>query len=109
MKQNARLLGLILTGLLLGNGSVRAGQWLMFGGNPQRDGWARGEDTLNKENVKALKLIWKLRVASLPKEMNSLTAPVITVNVLTAQGHKDIVVVAAASDIVDAIDIDTGN
>jgi outer membrane protein assembly factor BamB len=85
-----------------------AGQWPTFGGNPQRDGWARDETILTRENAKSIKLIWKVHVKSQLKEMNALTAPVISENVLTAQGHKDIVVVAGGDDIVDAIDIDTG-
>jgi outer membrane protein assembly factor BamB len=88
--------------------SLTAGQWLMFGGGPQRDGWARDETILTRDNVKSMKLVWKVHVNSQLIEMNSLTAPVIAENVLTAQGHKDIVVVAGASDTVDAIDIDTG-
>ena len=55
-----------------------------------------------------MKLIWKVQINSPRREMNSLTAPVVAENVLTAQGHKDIVVVAGASDTVDAVDIDTG-
>ena len=63
---------------------------------------------LTRDNVKSMKLLWKVHVDSQLREMTSLTAPVISENVLTAQGHKDIVVVAGASDTVDAIDIDTG-
>lgn len=85
-----------------------AGQWLTFGGNPQRDGWARDETILTKENVKSMKVIWKVHVDSELREMTGLTAPVIVENVLTAQGHKDIVVVGGASDTLDAIDIDSG-
>jgi hypothetical protein len=85
-----------------------ANQWPTFGGSPQRDGWARDETILNRDNVKSMKLIWKLHINSQLKEMNSLTAPVVADNILTAQGHKDIVVVAGADDIVDAVDIDKG-
>ena len=85
-----------------------AGQWPTFGGNPQRDGWARDETMLTRDNVKSMKLMWKVHVNSQLREMNSLTAPVVSENVLTAQGHKDIVVVAGAIDTLDAIDIDTG-
>ena len=85
-----------------------AGQWLTFNGNPQRDGWARDETILTKENVKSMKVVWKVHVNSELREMNGLTAPVVVENVLTAQGHRDIVVVAGASDTVDAIDIDFG-
>jgi outer membrane protein assembly factor BamB len=87
---------------------LQGGQWTMFGGNPQRDGWARDESMLTRDNVKSMKLVWKVHVDSQLREMNSLTAPVVAENVLTAQGHKDIVVVAGASDTLDAIDIDTG-
>jgi outer membrane protein assembly factor BamB len=87
---------------------VQAGQWITFGGNPQRDGWARDETTLNRDNVKSMKLIWKVKVDSQLKEMNGLTAPVVAENVLSAQGHKDIVVVAGGDDVVEAIDIDKG-
>jgi outer membrane protein assembly factor BamB len=84
------------------------GQWPTFGGNPQRDGWARDETILTRDNVKSMKLIWKVRIDSQLKEMNGLTAPVVAENILTTQGHKDIVVVAGADDTVDAVDIDKG-
>ncbi len=96
---------IFLSALLL---PVEAGQWITFGGNPQRDGWARDETILTPANVKAMKLIWKIQINSPLREMNGLTAPVIAENVLTAQGHKDIVVVAGGADTVDAVDIDTG-
>ena len=73
----------------------------MFGGNPQRDGWARDETVLTKNNVKSMKLVWKLRLESAPKELTGLTAPIIVENVLTAEGHKDFVVVAGASDLAE--------
>lgn len=94
--------------LVAAAGLASAGQWLMFGGNPQRDSWARDETMLTKENVKSMRVIWKVHVNSELREMNALTAPVVVENVLTAQGHKDIVVVAGASDTLDAIDIDSG-
>jgi outer membrane protein assembly factor BamB len=87
---------------------VFAEQWLMFGGNPQHDGWAREETVLNKNNVKSLQVIWKVHIDSAMKEMTALTAPVVAENVLTAEGHKDIVVVGGASDTLDAVDIDSG-
>ena len=87
---------------------LHAGQWPTFGGNPQRDGWARDETILTRDNAKSIKLIWKAHINSKLQEMNNLTAPIVSENVLTAQGHKDIVVVAGADDVVDAVDIDTG-
>jgi outer membrane protein assembly factor BamB len=87
---------------------ARAGQWMTYGGNPQRDGWARDETILTQENVKAMKLIWKIQIDSPLRELNSLRAPLVAEGILTAQGHKDIVVVAGGADTVDAVDVDTG-
>lgn len=83
-------------------------QWTMFGGNPQRDGWAPKETILTPQNANAMKLIWKVQINSPLREMNSLRAPIVSEMVLTAQGHRDIVVVAGGADTVDAVDIDSG-
>jgi outer membrane protein assembly factor BamB len=99
------LCALFLTIFLL---PAQAGQWITFGGNPQRDGWARDETIVTPENAKTMKLIWKLQINSPLKEMNSLRAPLVAEGILTAQGHKDIVVVAGGADTVDAVDTDTG-
>jgi hypothetical protein len=108
MRQNVPSIALLTVALLCGGYWLDAGQWPMFGGNPQRDGWARDETVLTKNNVKSMKLVWKLRLESAPKELTGLTAPIIVENVLTAEGHKDFVVVAGASDTLDVVDLDTG-
>src|SRR5437868_1939739 len=73
--------------------------WPLFGGTPQRDSWARDEKALSPQNVAGLKLKWKLRIASTPREMTNLTAPVL------AGGS---VIVAGASDTLDVIDAASG-
>lgn len=85
-----------------------AADWLTFGGNPQRTGWAKGETRISKENVKSLGLNWKLKLENEPKELNSLTAAVIVEAAYTPRGVKDIAIVAGASDNLYAIDADTG-
>jgi outer membrane protein assembly factor BamB len=87
---------------------AKAGEWTTFGGNPQRDGWARDETTLTPQNVKDLKQLWKIQINSPLREMNSLRPPIVAEGILTAQGHKDIVVVAGGADTMDAVDTDTG-
>ena len=52
--------------------AAEAGEWTTFGGNPQRDGWARDETTLTPQNVKDMKQIWKIQIDSPLREMNSL-------------------------------------
>jgi outer membrane protein assembly factor BamB len=88
-------------------GLLRA-DWRTFGGNPQRDGWSRDETTLTRENVKGLKLEWKLHLDNVTREMNSLTPPLVVEKLVTPRGFKDAVVVAGGADTLYAIDTDTG-
>lgn len=97
-----------LLGLVIGCGPVAAGDWLTFGSDAQRSGWARNETLLNKDNVKSMELNWKLHLENQPKELNSLTVPVIAEKVITNRGFKDLVIVAGSSDNLYAVDADTG-
>jgi outer membrane protein assembly factor BamB len=89
-------------------GSAFGADWLTFGGNPQRTGWAKDETKLTKENVNGLKLAWKVKLDNEFKELNSLTVPVVVINLPTTKGFKDIVIVAGASDTVFGLDADDG-
>lgn len=93
---------------ILSCAAVGYGDWLTFGGDPQRSGWAKSEETLTRENVKGLKLDWKLKLDNQSKEMNSLTVPLIIEKAITPKGFKEIVIVAGSSDAVWAIDADSG-
>jgi len=85
----------------------RAG-WTTFGGDPQRSGWNKNETDLTPESVKQLKLEWSVKLASEPRALSNLTAPLIRASVATPRGVKDLVVVAGASNQVFVIDGDTG-
>lgn len=84
------------------------GDWPMFGADPQRTGWAIQETMLNRSNVGTLELKWKIRLENAPKELTSLTAPIVVDQVKTVRGIKEYVVVAGSSDVIFAIDADTG-
>jgi outer membrane protein assembly factor BamB len=88
--------------------SFAAASWLTFGGDPQRDGWAKDETILTKDNVKGLQLQWKLNLPNQPKELNSLTVPVVMNPVYTSHGAEEYVVVAGSSDNLFVVDADTG-
>src|SRR5216684_9392847 len=88
-------------------GAVQAADWLTFAGDPQRTGWAKGENQLSMENVGKLKLHWSMQLDSQAKELNALAVPVIAENVITPKGFKDIVLIAGALDTLFAIDADT--
>ncbi len=87
---------------------ARAGNWLTFGHDPQRTGWARGEDTLSVKNVSHLELKWKVQLKNQPLSLTALTAPLVATHVTTPQGVKTLVYVAGSSDHVFALDANTG-
>ncbi len=97
------LLALALTSSL----TLRA-DWPTFGGDPQRTGWNRSEDTFTPKNAKDIGLQWKIKLGNQDRELNSLTPPVVMEGVLTLGGLKEYVIVGGASDTLFAIDADTG-
>ena len=82
--------------------------WLTDGGNPQRTGWQKDEKILSKENVKDMKLRWKLQLDNQPRQLHSLFPPLIVGRINTASGPKQIAIEAGISDNIYAIDVDAG-
>jgi len=104
MKQS-RCAGVLL---VVGALAAPASEWLTFGGDAERTGWAKDEKLLTKDSLKSFGLQWKLHLDNEPKELISLTAPVVVEDVYTSKGVKDIVVVAGSSDNLYTIDADMG-
>src|SRR3954463_1795138 len=84
---------------------LRGADWPTDGGNPQRTAWQQDEKILNKNNVKDMKLLWKLQLDNVPQEMHSLFPPLIIEKVPTAGGPKQLGIVAGISDNLYAIDV----
>ncbi len=82
--------------------------WLADGGDPQRTAWQRNETILTKDNVKDMKLLWKLKLDNETRQMHSLFPPLIAGSVTTAAGPREIAVVAGVSDNVFGIDVEKG-
>lgn len=85
-----------------------AADWPTFGHDPQRTGWASGEDALSVENVANLKLLWKTQIKNEARSLSALTAPVVAEQVGTKGGIRDVVYVAGSSDNISAVDAKTG-
>ncbi len=94
--------------LLLAVASSAHGDWPMFGADSQRTGWAVRETLINRNNVGTLELKWKIKLDNAPKELTSLTAPIVVDQVKIPRGIKEYVVVGGSSDAIFAIDADTG-
>ncbi len=88
--------------------SIAAASWLTFGGSAQRNGWASDETIITKDNVKNFQLLWKVKLDNQPKELNSLTSPVVASPVYTNHGAEEYVIVGGSSDNLYAVDADSG-
>src|SRR5581483_10475273 len=88
--------------------SAEAADWLTNGGNPARTNWQQDEHILTKENVKDLRILWKLKLDNQPREMHSLFPPLIAGSIQTQEGLKEIAIIAGISDNIYAIDVESG-
>lgn len=101
--------GLLLSLLLTFAGSrLHGANWLTDGGNPQRTGWQQDEKILSPSTAKDIKLLWKIKLDSQPREMHNLLPVLIADNVNTRNGPKQIAVVTAVSDTLYGIDAESG-
>jgi hypothetical protein len=83
-------------------------EWPTDGGNSQRTNFQPDEKILTKDNVKNLKILWKLKLDNVPHEMHALFPPLIVENVKTANGLKQVAVEAGIDDRLYAIDVENG-
>src|SRR5690349_14629248 len=85
-----------------------AGDWLTFGHDPQRTGWAFEETTITPENAGKIRLAWKSKLKNEPYSLSALTAPVAASGISTAKGVRSVVYVAGVTGTVFALDAATG-
>src|SRR5215831_20931240 len=90
-----------------GNNS-RLVDWLTDGGDSERTGWAKSEKILTKDNVKDLKLQWKLETENGPRALHSLMPAIVIGQLATSAGPKEVGIVAGISDNLYAFDAKTG-
>jgi outer membrane protein assembly factor BamB len=88
--------------------SPRKANWLTDGGDPQRTSWQRNETLLSPTSVKGMKLVWKLQLDNQARQLHNLFPPLVVGEVATAQGIRQIGVVAGVSDNIYGIDLDSG-
>src|SRR5689334_3705849 len=100
---------LMIAGMAVaGCAAVWAADYVTDGPDAGRTGWLKDEKVFNKTNVKGMKLLWKVKLDSTPREMHNLFTPIVLSNVNTSSGPKEIAVVAGISDDLWALDTATG-
>lgn len=82
--------------------------WLTYGHDPQRTGWAFEETTLTPENVSKLGLKWKSKLKNESYRLSALTAPIVASGIATSRGVRTVVYVAGITGTVFALDAETG-
>jgi hypothetical protein len=88
----------ILISIACGCALLWGAEWTTDGFDPQRTGWQRDEHILSKDNVRNMKVLWKLQLDNKPREMHSLFAPLIADKVPTKSGPKQIAIEAGSGD-----------
>ncbi|MGI9072374.1 MAG: PQQ-binding-like beta-propeller repeat protein [Bryobacteraceae bacterium] len=83
--------------------------WLTFGHDPQRTGWAREEATISPKNVASFQLSWTTQLENEPLALNALTAPVVAERIETPKGRRTLVFVAGSSNHFFAMDAQDGS
>jgi outer membrane protein assembly factor BamB len=82
--------------------------WLTDGGDTERSGWAKNEKILTKDNVKSLKLKWKIETGNQPRALHSLMPVLVIGQLPTADGVKQVGIFNGISDNLYAFDVETG-
>ena len=78
------------------------------GVDPGRTGWVKDEKIFTTSNAKDMKLLWKVKLDSTPREMHNLFPPLVVQNVTTPTGPKEIVVISGITDDLWGLDAATG-
>lgn len=82
--------------------------WTTDGGDNQRTGWNKLEKTLTKDNVKNLKLLWKVETGNKVRALHGLMPALVLGRVITPTGVKQVAYVNGISDNLYAIDVEAG-
>ncbi len=82
--------------------------YIADGGDPGRTGWVKDEKVFNKTNVKTMKLLWKVKLDGVTRQMHNMFPPTVIEKVSTSSGVKEIAVVSGVSDDLWGFDTATG-
>lgn len=94
--------------VLLSTATVWGADFLTEGVDNGRTGWVKDEKIFTTANAKDIRLLWKLKLDSTPRAMHNLFAPLVAERVTTAQGPREMALVAGVTDDLFGIDVATG-
>jgi hypothetical protein len=82
--------------------------WTTDGGDNQRTGWNKNERTLTKDNVRNLKLLWKIDTSNQVRALHALMPVLVLSRLSTPAGVRQVGIVTGISDNIYAFDVETG-
>jgi outer membrane protein assembly factor BamB len=86
----------------------RKGSWLTDGGDSERTSWQKHETLITTASVKGMKLLWTVQTDNQPRQLHNLFAPLIVNDVATADGPREMAILAGVSDNIYGIDVEKG-
>ena len=93
---------------LLAGVSLYGADYLTEGVDNGRTGWLKDEKIFNTTNVRNMRLLWKIKAESTPRQMHNLFAPLVKESVQTARGPMELAIFAGISDELLAYDVAHG-
>ncbi len=82
--------------------------WTTDGGDARRSGWNQREHVLTEDNVKNLKLLWKVQTDNQVRALHALMPALVLGRLQTPAGLRQVAFVSGISDNLYAIDVDAG-
>jgi hypothetical protein len=89
-------------------GQSRGGNWPTFGGDALRSGWSSADASINRDSVKDLQLLWKVKLEAQSRGARQVMPPVILGRLISYRGFRELGFVATNADIVYSLDVDLG-
>jgi outer membrane protein assembly factor BamB len=82
--------------------------WTTTSGDAQRTSWVKTDPRISKESVQkpGFQLLWKTKLENQPRQLESLTQPLLLSNIISYKGFKALAFVGGSSDNVYSIDYD---
>ena len=82
--------------------------WTTTGSDAQRTSWVKTDPRISRESLQkpGFQLLWKSKLENQPRQLESLTQPMLLSNIISYKGFKALAFVGGSSDNVYSIDYD---
>jgi outer membrane protein assembly factor BamB len=87
----------------------RGGQnWTTTSGDAQRTAWVKTDPRISKESLQkpGFQLLWKTKLEAQPRQLASLTQPMLLSNIISYKGFKALAFIGGSGDNVYSVDYD---